>query len=83
MNIIKFHIRYNQSRGQEGRGSPDHVWRVFLNGQQEILAKHFYILGGPVFSEHTEGNWNLCCYGTFQIHEDSGTVIIHAVERPL
>ena len=28
----KYHIRFNKSRGQPGRGSMDHVWRVFENG---------------------------------------------------
>lgn len=83
MEIIKFHIRFNKSRGQEGRGSVDHVWRVFLNGQQELLVKHFYIIGGPVFSERTGEDWNLCCFGTFQIHDDTGTILISATERPL
>ena len=35
----KYHIRFNKSRGQPGRGTPDHVWRVFENGQ-EYLVKH-------------------------------------------
>ena len=79
--IHKFHIRFNKSRGQEGRGTVDHVWRVFIDNQQEILVKHFWINGGPVFSEKTGEDWNLCCFGTIQIHEDTGTVMINAVER--
>ena len=40
----KYHIRFNKSRGQEGRGTMDHVWRVFENGDKEYLVKNFKIL---------------------------------------
>ena len=36
---MKFRIRFNKSRGMEGRGTVDHVWRVFA-GDKEYLAKH-------------------------------------------
>jgi hypothetical protein len=37
-----YHIRFNKSRGQPGRGSKDHVWRVFENGR-EYIFKHVNI----------------------------------------
>ena len=45
-------IRFNKSRGLEGRGTVDHVWRVFENGN-EYLVKHFKI-NVPVTDE-TDG----------------------------
>ena len=39
----KYHIRFNKTRGQPGRGSMEHVWRVFENGKKEYLVKHFKI----------------------------------------
>jgi hypothetical protein len=38
----KYLIRFNKSRGQTGRGSLDHVWRVFEN-DFEYLCKHIKI----------------------------------------
>ena len=38
----KYLIRFNKTRGQPGRGSKDHVWRVFEN-DQEYLVKHIKI----------------------------------------
>ena len=38
----KYLIRYNRTRGQPGRGTEEHVWRVFENGK-EHLAKHVRI----------------------------------------
>ena len=38
----KYLIRFNKTRGQPGRGSLDHVWRVFENDQEyqkDILKK--------------------------------------------
>jgi hypothetical protein len=40
--MVKYTIRFNKSRGQPGRGSMLHVWRVF-EGSREILAKHVRI----------------------------------------
>ena len=38
----KYRIRFNKTRGQEGRGTAEHVWRVFEN-DKEYLVKHFKI----------------------------------------
>ena len=35
-------IRFNKSRGNPGRGTKEHVWRVFENGK-EFLCKHIQI----------------------------------------
>ena len=39
---MKYRIRFNKSRGLEGRGTKEHVWRVF-QGDTEWLARHVII----------------------------------------
>ena len=68
-------IRYNQTKGQPGRGTVDHVWRVFENGQ-EYLLKNFK-LNVPSTS-HTDGNnWNVQCFGYMTLDRDTSTAIIN------
>lgn len=75
----KYYIRFNKSRGQPGRGSIDHVWRVFENGE-EFLFKHVKITV-PVHDEVT-GNgaggddWNFACEGYMKIDRDTSTANI-------
>jgi len=73
----KYSIRFNQSRGQPGRGTPDHVWRVFEN-EKEYLFKNF-ILNVPSSSEHdaTSENWNVTCRGVMIIDRETSTAIIN------
>ena len=57
----KYLIRFNKTRGQAGRGSMDHVWRVFENGK-EFLCKQI-ILNVPSKGEKTGEDWNIACEG--------------------
>jgi len=67
-------IRFNKSRGQPGRGTLDHVWRVFENGQ-EYLVKHFKI-NGPC-EDATDGmDWNISCYGYMVLDRETSTATI-------
>jgi hypothetical protein len=75
----KYHIRFNKSRGQPGRGTPNHVWRVFENGE-EFIVKHVQI-NVPCRDEITgdgAGNddWNLACEGVMTIDKKTSTAII-------
>jgi len=72
----KYRIRFNKSRGQEGRGTLEHVWRVF-EGEKEYLFKHVRI-NVPCFSEveANGGDWNICCYGLLTIDRDTSTATI-------
>lgn len=70
----KYLIRFNKSRGQPGRGTADHAWRVFENNQ-EYLFKHIKI-NVPVTDERTGEDWNICCYGTMTIDRETSTAII-------
>lgn len=67
-------IRFNKTRGQPGRGSEEHVWRVFENGQ-ELLAKHVR-LEVPSWSEQTGPDWSMACRGRMLFFADTDTVVI-------
>ena len=75
----KYLIRFNKTRGQIGRGSLDHVWRVFED-DKEYLCKHIKI-NVPVWSEASKdpmGNddWNIACEGNMEIDKETSTITI-------
>jgi hypothetical protein len=71
----KYLIRYNKSRGQAGRGTVDHVWRVFENGK-EYLFKNFKV-NVPTYSERSGEDWNVACHGYMTIDRETSTAIIN------
>ena len=73
----KYSIRYNKSRGQPGRGTVDHVWRVFENHKKEYLFKNLNI-NVPVKSEKDPNgeDYNICCEGILKIDRETSTAII-------
>ncbi len=74
-SIIKFHIRFNKTKGQPGRGSNEHAWRVFEN-DQEFICKHVKI-NVPCFDEQTGPDFNMCCFGFKQIDKETSTITIN------
>ena len=70
----KYRIRFNKSRGLDGRGTVDHVWRVF-EGDKEYLFKNVRI-NVPCFSERDNDDWNICCYGLLTIDRETSTATI-------
>jgi hypothetical protein len=71
----KYLIRFNKSRGQAGRGSVDHVWRVFEN-DKEFLCKHIRIYV-PAHDEQAGDDWNIACFGFMSIDKDTSTITIY------
>lgn len=72
----KYTIRFNKSRGQPGRGSMLHVWRVFENGR-EILAKNVRIeTRSWTELDANEQDYNIACYGRMMFFDDTDTVVI-------
>ena len=63
-----YHIRFNKSRGETGRGTLDHVWRVF-EGEKEYLFKNLDITV-PVKSEKDKNGTD------YTIDKDTSTAII-------
>lgn len=79
-----YHIRFNKSRGQTGRGTLDHVWRVFENGK-ELLFKNLDITT-PIKSEKDANgiDYNITCRGFLTIDRDTSTAVISAkIKQPL
>lgn len=67
---MKYKIRFNKSRGRPGRGSVDHVWRVFEESK-EYLVKHIHI--ETLVKSEKEPNsedWNIVCYGRLEIDRE-------------
>lgn len=73
----KFLIRFNKSRGTPGRGTLDHVWRVF-EGDKEYLFKNVKI-NVACYSEKSENSedWNIACNGYLTIDRETSTAIIN------
>lgn len=67
-------IRFNKTRGYPGRGTTDHVWRVFENGK-EYLFKHVEI-NCPSRSERTGDDWNIACDGYLMIDRENSIATI-------
>jgi len=76
-----YHIRFNKQRGQDGRGTVDHVWRVFENGK-EFLFKNLDI-SAPVKSEKDANgvDYNITCKGFMSIDRDTSTAIITSKQK--
>lgn len=76
-----YRIRFNKSRGQPGRGTMDHVWRVF-EGDKEFLFKNLDIRV-PVRSEKDANgiDYNIVCVGFLEIERDTSTAVILAKQK--
>lgn len=76
-------VRFNKTRGQVGRGSIDHVWRVFVDGK-EYLFKNLDITV-PIKSEKDANgiDYNIVCEGNLVIDRDSSTAVITSkIKKP-
>ena len=73
-----YQIRFNKTRGQAGRGTVDHVWRVFENGK-EYLFKNLNITA-PIKSEKDANgiDYNIVCQGYLTIDKATSTANIAA-----
>jgi hypothetical protein len=73
----KYRIRFNKSRGQPGRGTVDHVWRVF-EGDKEYLFKHFKLNVLSQSEVDPSGmDWNVTCEGYMTIDRETSTATIN------
>ena len=72
---MKYRLRFNKSRGQPGRGTPEHVWRVFDENNKEWLCKHV-ILIVPSRSEREANSedWNIVCDARMEIDRETSTI---------
>jgi len=75
--VNKYAIRFNKSRGMEGRGTLEHCWRVFENGK-EYLFKNFQInVPSQSEKEADSEDWNVVCFGVMTIDKKTSTAIIN------
>ncbi len=76
-------IRFNKTRGQPGRGTIDHAWRVFENGK-EYLFKNLKITV-PIKSEKDVNgvDYNIVCEGFLNIDRATSTATIMAEQTAL
>ena len=72
--MLKYRIRFNTRRGQPGRGTEEHVWRV-LQGNTEWLARHV-IINVPSRGEQEGPDWNIVCEGSLSFFSDTDTAVI-------
>jgi hypothetical protein len=72
--MAQIYVRFNKTRGQPGRGTADHVWRVF-DGPKEYLVKNVEI-NVPSRGEKTGQDWSICCEGTLRLDRDTSTAIV-------
>jgi hypothetical protein len=68
------YVRYNKSRGQPGRGSLDHAWRVFDN-DKEYVVKNVQI-NVPCWGAKTGEDWSMCCEGVITVNKETSTITI-------
>lgn len=74
---MKYRIRFNKSRGQQGRGTMDHVWRVFED-DKEYLLKHIDITVPSRSEVDASGaDWNIVCEGRMVIDRETSTAHIY------
>jgi hypothetical protein len=67
-------VRYNKTRGQAGRGSVDHVWRIFDN-DKEYVVKNVRI-NVPSWGAKTGEDWSICCEGVITVDKETSTITI-------
>lgn len=74
-------IRFNKRRGQPGRGTVDHVWRVFDNDGKEYLAKNVRIhVSAWSHKEPLSDDWNIACDGVIHIDRETSTIVVNPGE---
>lgn len=73
---MRIKIRFNKSRGEPGRGTRDHAWRVFADGK-EYIAKHveIYVSSWGEKEESSE-DWNIVCEGRLVINKEKSSVTV-------
>jgi hypothetical protein len=75
--LMLFRIRFNKTRGNPGRGTKDHVWRVFDETNKEWLTKNIQI-NVPCWGakEENSEDWNIVCVGNMQIDKEKSLIAI-------
>lgn len=70
-------IRFNKSRGQPGRGTAEHVWRVFVDGREYLFKNVKINVPSHSEKEPTSEDWNIACNGVLRIDHETSTAVIN------
>ena len=74
---MKYRVRFNKSRGQPGRGTKDHVWRVFDETGKEWICKSIFLAAQSYGEKEQDSeDWNIVCEGEMQIDRETSTIKI-------
>lgn len=73
----KYKIRFNHTRGNPGRGTADHVWRVFENDREYIFKNVTINVPCKGETEEDGQHWNIVCHGYLEIDRVTSTAIIN------
>jgi hypothetical protein len=74
---MKYRVRYNKTKGQPGRGTPEHVWRVFDANGKEWLCKHVRFEATAWGELDPNGvDHNIVCEGEMLVDRSTSTVTI-------
>ncbi len=74
---MRFRIRYNKTAGQPGRGSKEHVWRVFDESNKEYICKNIF-MKNESWGEKEEltPDYNIVTNGEIQIDKEKSLITI-------
>jgi hypothetical protein len=72
----KYRIRFNKSRGQPGRGTLDHTWRLFEE-DREFIVKNVEINVPSHTEKDVSEDWNIVCYGFMVLDRAKSLAIIN------
>lgn len=73
--MSEYIIRFNKTKGQPGRGTEDHAWRIFEDGK-EYLFKNVRI-NVPSWGAKTGRDWSMVCEGKMTIDRETSTAVIN------
>lgn len=73
---MKFKIRFNKSRGQPGRGSMDHAWRVFVDDKEYVVKNIEIGVPSRGEKESKSDDWNIVCEGQMLLDRSTSTIKI-------
>lgn len=77
--MAQFHIRFNKTRGMPGRGTLDHVWRVFED-DKEYVVKNVQI-NVPCYGAKTGEDWSMVCEGNMILDRETSTITIEPLGK--
>jgi hypothetical protein len=78
---MKYRIRFNKTRGQPGRGTAEHVWRVFDESGKEWICKNIQInVSSFGQKEEASEDWNIVAEGFISVDKYTSTVTINLQE---